>query len=79
MSPSCSSNGCYCDQSCHNWNDCCSDIADIGCHPASIYSPIASPTPSDIPHITPGKLPLRIPIIANNKVIKSLYFYIVKS
>ena len=40
MSPLCNSNGCYCDQSCHNWKDCCSDIADIGCHhPDSSFSP----------------------------------------
>ena len=30
------------------WNDCCSDIADIGCyHPASTSSPMVSPTPDD--------------------------------
>ena len=30
-------------------NDCCSDIADIGCHPAYSYSssPIFLPTPTD--------------------------------
>ena len=38
VSPPCKSNGCYCDQSCHDWKDCCSDIADIGCHPASSFS-----------------------------------------
>ena len=47
----CYNNGCYCDKNCHNLNDCCSDIADIGCHPASFYSPIVSPTPT----YTPGK------------------------
>ena len=44
-SPPCINKGCYCDQSCYNWNDCCSDIADIGCHHPT-YSP--SPTPTDI-------------------------------
>ena len=47
LSPSCINNGCYCDQSCHHWNDCCSDIADIGCHPAFLSSILASPTPTD--------------------------------
>ena len=48
LSPVCSSNGCYCDQNCYGFNDCCSDIKDIGCHPAiSSYSPIISPTPTD--------------------------------
>ena len=47
LSSSCSSNGCYCDQNCHEWNDCCSDIADIGCHRTSSSSPIVSPTPTN--------------------------------
>ena len=47
LSPPCSNNGCYCDKICHIYNDCCSDIADIGCHPASSYSSIVSPTPAD--------------------------------
>ena len=42
LSPSCSNNGCYCDQTCHNANDCCIDVADIGCHPANSSSPIAT-------------------------------------
>ena len=25
-------NECYSDESCHAWNDCCRDIADIGCY-----------------------------------------------
>ena len=37
---------CRCDQSCHFHKDCCDDIADIGCSPAS-PSPIISPTPTD--------------------------------
>ena len=49
----CITNGCYCDDVCHISKDCCSDITDIGCHPAtSIYlllssSPIVSPTSTD--------------------------------
>ena len=47
MSPPCSNKGCYCDQTCYTWNDCCSDIADIGCyHPAYSSSHIVSSTPS---------------------------------
>ena len=48
----CSNNGCHCDQSCHFWHDCCSDIADIGCHPTSTSSPTVLPTATD----TPGKI-----------------------
>ena len=33
LSPVCSHKGCYCDEYCYIWNDCCSDIADIGCYP----------------------------------------------
>ena len=43
LSPPCSNNGCYCDQACYNANDCCSDIDDIGCHPASSSSLTVSP------------------------------------
>ena len=46
-SPPCSNHGCYCDQNCHNVNDCCHDIADICCHPAFSLSPIVSLTPTD--------------------------------
>ena len=42
---SCSNNGCFCDQHCHKWSDCCSDIADIGCYPI----------PSPIPTVKLGK------------------------
>ena len=45
LSPTCSNNGCYCDQNCYILNDCCNDIADISCYPTS-YSTIAS-TPTD--------------------------------
>ena len=49
LSPHCSHKGCYCDQYCHKWNDCCSDVANIGCHSAS-----TTPTPTcktkSIPH-----------------------------
>ena len=47
LSSTCNSNECYCDQNCHTFNDCCSDIADIGCHSASSSSPIVSLTPTD--------------------------------
>ena len=41
LSPYCESNGCYCDEYCHKWNDCCSDIDDIGCNSGS---PTHAPT-----------------------------------
>ena len=47
MSPPCSNNGCYCDENCYSWNDCCSDIANISCYPDSSSSPIVSITPTD--------------------------------
>ena len=47
LSPPCSNNGCYCDKDCHDLDDCCSDIADIGCNPVNRSSPI--PTPTDKP------------------------------
>ena len=46
MSSPCNDNGCYCDQNCHTTNDCCSDIADIGCHPASSSSHMVLLTPT---------------------------------
>ena len=49
---SCNNNGCYCHQSCHIWDNCCSDIADIGCYPSS---PIVSPTPTETPFVPKGK------------------------
>ena len=48
--PPCSNIDCFCDQDCHVMNDCCSDIADIGCHPASSTS-----TDSPNSTITHGK------------------------
>ena len=54
LSPPCTNNGCYCDQMCYTFNDCCNDIADIGCHPASFNSPIVSHTPIDTPLVTSG-------------------------
>ena len=30
----CLAQGCYCDQVCYQFNDCCSDIEDIGCYPS---------------------------------------------
>ena len=47
LSPPCTNNGCFCDQTCHILNDCCSDLLDMGCYPASSSSPIVSPTPTD--------------------------------
>ena len=32
LSSRCYNDECYCDESCHKWNDCCSDITDIGCY-----------------------------------------------
>ena len=32
LSSQCYNNGCYCDECCHEYNDCCSDIADIDCY-----------------------------------------------
>ena len=46
LSPVCSRKGCYCDKYCHIWNDCCSDIADIGCYPI----PTSTNIPSKIYH-----------------------------
>ena len=37
---------CHCDITCFQLNDCCSDIADIGCHPGSL-SPTDSPSRTD--------------------------------
>ena len=45
LSPNCSNKNCYCDQQCYT--NCCSDIADIGCHPPYSFSPIVSPSPTD--------------------------------
>ena len=44
LSPPCSNYGCYCDANCHKMNDCCNDVADIGCHSASSSSPIVLTT-----------------------------------
>ena len=43
----CSNIDCNCQQNCHILNNCCNDIADIGCYPASSSSPTFSPTTSD--------------------------------
>ena len=47
LSSTCFSIGCFCDQGCHSLGDCCYDIGDIGCFPAS-------PTPIILTN-TPGK------------------------
>ena len=44
---SCINIDCHCDKHCHSNNDCCDDIADIGCYPDSSSSPIVLPTPTD--------------------------------
>ena len=54
LSSSCLNNGCYFDENCHKSNDCCNDIADIGCHPTSPSSRTVSPTPTN----TSGKTKL---------------------
>ena len=35
LTKKCSHKGCYCDEYCHKWNDCCSDIASISCNATS--------------------------------------------
>ena len=40
----CNNTGCYCDIDCHHLGDCCSDIAEIRCHPVNFSSPTSSPT-----------------------------------
>ena len=42
LSPTCRNNQCYCDKACYIFRDCCSDVANIGCHPTS-----PTPTPTD--------------------------------
>ena len=42
---SCRTGACYCDQSCYQNNNCCPDIASIGCLPSST-STNPTPTPS---------------------------------
>ena len=70
LSPFCNNNGCYCDQHCHMWNDCCSDIADIGCYPAFSSSPMVTPTATDLL----GKIECFW--IACNLKLTYVYFYI---
>ena len=59
LSSPCSINGCYCDQICYIFNDCCYDVADIGCHPTSPSYPTVSPTPTN----TLGKTKLEAHVI----------------
>ena len=54
----CSNNGCHCHQDCHISNNCCSDIADIGCHPTFSSSPTVLHTPT----FTPGMIKKALPI-----------------
>ena len=56
VSSHCSNKGCYCDQVCYIFIDCCYDIGDIGCHPSY---PTVSPTPTN----TLGKTKLEVHVI----------------
>ena len=47
LSPTCYNKGCYCDQVCYVFKDCCNDIADIGCYRTSPSSPTVSPIPTN--------------------------------
>ena len=47
---------CYCDQTCYDYDDCCPDIASIGCLPNTISSSFSTSsilTTSQIPTPTP--------------------------
>ena len=50
LNTTCYTGNCYCDQICYQYNDCCPDIANIGCLPSSTFSTssliTASPTPT---------------------------------
>ena len=46
LSPTCSINGCWCDQVCHVFQDCCSDVTDIGCYPVTSSSTSSTSTSS---------------------------------
>ena len=46
LSTTCNNNGCYCDKFCHIFRDCCNDVSDIGCHPASPPTDIIGKTKS---------------------------------
>ena len=54
-------------------NNCCSDIADIGCHPTSSFSPIVSLTPT----YTLGKTKFCW-IVCHLKIILLLFIFIIK-
>ena len=47
LSPSCKNEVCYCDFQCHANEDCCSDIADIGCIPPRNKNETLGKTKSD--------------------------------
>ena len=80
VSPPCSNNGCYCDQHCYISNDCCNDIADIGCHPAFSLSPTVSHTPTDTLGKTKSEAPHFIFINMCYKTMlystSSIHFYL---
>ena len=65
----CSNNGCSCHQNCHIFKTCCSDIADIGCHPASSSSPTVSLTGTDTLGKTKSEAPYFIFISMCDKTI----------
>ena len=71
LSQNCRNNGCYCDQICHFFNDCCNDVTNIGCHPHSSISPMVSPTPTD----TLGKTKQEL----MQQFLKNLFFLILFS
>ena len=71
----CSNNGCHCHQDCHIFKTCCSDIADIGCYPASSFSPTFLPTTTDTLGKTKSEAPYFILI---NMCDKTMLFIFIK-
>ena len=57
LSPSCSINGCWCDQICHVYQDCCSDVTYIGCYPVTNTSTSSTHT-SSMTTLTTSETPL---------------------
>ena len=73
---SCFSIDCHCDQHCHSNNDCCNDIADIGCHPVSSSTFTVSPAPTDTLGKTKSEVPHFTFTIMCAKVMLYLTMYI---
>ena len=69
LSQNCSDNGCYCHQDCHISNNCCNDIADIGCYPVSPSSSTVSSTITDTLGKTKSETPHFIFIIMCSKTM----------